>query len=261
MNFVHESARVGKNVSIGHYSVIEEGVELGDNVHVGHGVVIHRGTRVGADCQIGDNSVIGRQPAIPATSTLKKRGDLSGDLLEPLQIGPRCTIGALVVLYAGSRLGESVYVADLASIRENCQIGSFVIVGRGVTIENQCNIGEYTKIQAEAYITALSTLEDHVFIAPTVATTNDNFMGRTEERFKHRKGATVRSHARVGGNAVLLPGVTIGVEAVVGAGSVVTRNVADATVVYGSPARRVRSTPSEQMLLSVDDRAKEEVRS
>lgn len=258
MNFVHESARVGKNVQIGRFSVVEEGAVIGDNVRIGHGVVIHRGTSIGDDCQIADNSVIGRQPAIPATSTLKKRGDLTGEPLPPLSIGPRATIGACVVLYAGSRIGESVYVADLASIRENCQIGRFVIVGRGVTIENQCNIGEYTKIQAEAYITALSTLEDHVFIAPTVSTTNDNFMGRTEERFKHRKGVTVRSRARIGGNAVLLPGVTVGVEAVVGAGSVVTRDVSPATVVYGAPARAMRQTPTEQMLGPVDH-AKEQV--
>lgn len=254
VNYVHESVQAGKNVQIGHFSVIEEGVVLGDNVHIGHGVVIHKGTRIGDDCQIGDNTILGRQPAIPVTSTLKTRGDLSGDALPPLEIGPRTTIGALAVIYAGAKLHESVYVADLASIRENCDIGAFVIVGRGVTVENQCSIGHHTKIQAEAYITALSTIEDNVFIAPTVSTTNDNFMGRTEERFKHRKGATVKSRARVGGGAVLLPGVTIGVEAVVGAGSVVTKDVPDARVVYGNPARDKRPTPTEQMIAPLEVR-------
>jgi acetyltransferase-like isoleucine patch superfamily enzyme len=260
MNFVHESAQVGPNVNIGHFSVIEEGVVIGENTQIGHGVIVHRGTRIGADCQIGDNSVIGRQPAIPATSTLKKRGDLSGDLLPPLELAPKTTVGALAVLYAGSTYGESVYVADLASIREKCQIGKAVIVGRGVTIENQCSIGDFTKIQAEAYITALSTLEDNVFIAPTVSTTNDNYMARTEERFKHRKGATVRSRARIGGNAVLLPGVTVDVEAVVGAGSVVTKDVPKGMVAYGSPARVQRPVPSEQLLGPVEN-VKEQVHS
>jgi len=248
MNFIHESVQQGKDVEIGRFTVIEKDVHIGDRVRIGHGVVIHEGTRIGNDCQIADNSVIGKQPSIPAISTLKLRGDLSGEPLPPLEIGQGCTIGALAVLYAGTTLHDQVYVADLASIRENCSIGKGVIVGRGVTVENQCTIGDYTKIQAEAYITALSTIEDRVFIAPTVSTTNDNFMGRTEERFKHRKGATIRSRARIGGNAVLLPGVIVGEEGVVGAGSVVTRDVPDARVVYGNPARVVRDTPAEQLL-------------
>ena len=247
-SYIHPSAQIADDIDIGQFCVIEEDVRIAAGCRLGHHVVVHRGTIIGEGCQVGDHTVLGKLPAVAATSTLARRGDLTDAPLPPLEIGPRCTIGALNVLYAGTRLESSVFVADLASIREKCHLGRAVIVGRGVTIENQCDIGEYTKLQAEVYITALSTIEDRVFVAPTVSTTNDNFMGRTEERFKHRKGATIRSRARIGGNAVLLPGVTVNEEAVVGAGSVVTRDVPAGRVYYGNPARDRRPVPSEQML-------------
>jgi acetyltransferase-like isoleucine patch superfamily enzyme len=105
-----------------------------------------------------------------------------------------------------------------------------------------------TKIQANAYITAHSTLEDNVFIAPCVVTTNDNFMGRTEKRHELTKGATIRRGARVGGGAVLLPGIEVGEEAFVGAGAVVTKDVAPRSVVVGNPARVIRDVPDEELL-------------
>lgn len=246
--FVDPSAQLGEDVRVGHFSVIEADVRIGNRVNIGHGVVIRKGTVIGDDCEIADNTVIGKHPTVASTSTLKKRGDLTEATLPPLEIGRTVTVGACVVLYAGTIIEDGVFVADLASVREHCRIGRKAIIGRGVTVENQCEIGEFTKIQAEAYITALSKVGDRVFIAPTVSTTNDNFMGRTEERFKHRKGATIKSRARIGGGAVLLPGVTIGEEAMVGAGAVVTRDVPPYKVAYGNPARVQRDTPSEQVL-------------
>ena len=97
-------------------------------------------------------------------------------------------------------------------------------------------------------MTAYSTLEEDVFIAPCVSTTNDNFMGRTEKRHALRKGPTIRRGARIGGAAVLLPGIEIGEEAFVGAGAVVTRDVPPRTVVVGSPARELREVPEDELL-------------
>src|SRR5213078_1132925 len=105
-----------------------------------------------------------------------------------------------------------------------------------------------TKIQANAYVTAYSQLEEDVFIAPCVATTNDNFMGRTERRHELRKGPTIRRGARIGGAAVLLPGIEIGEEAFVGAGAIVIRDVPARAVVVGSPARQIREVPDDELL-------------
>ena len=79
-------------------------------------------------------------------------------------------------------------------------------------------------------------------------TTNDNFMGRTDRRHALRKGPTIRRGARIGGGAVLCPGIEIGEEAFVGAGAVVTKDVAPRTVVVGSPARRIRDVAPDELL-------------
>ena len=133
-------------------------------------------------------------------------------------------------------------------MRERVTIGDDVVVGRGSLVENDTTVGAMTRIQADAYITAYSTLEEHVFIAPCVVTTNDNFMGRTEQRRELMKGPTIRRAARVGGGAILCPGVEIGEEAFVGAGAVVTKDVPPRVVVVGSPARVLRDVPEDELL-------------
>jgi UDP-2-acetamido-3-amino-2,3-dideoxy-glucuronate N-acetyltransferase len=123
-----------------------------------------------------------------------------------------------------------------------------VVVGRGSLVEDDTAIGARTKIQAHAYVTAYSALEEDVFIAPCVVTTNDNLMGRTERRHDLVKGPTIRRGARVGGGAVLCPGVEVGEEAFVGAGAVVTKDVPPRTIVVGNPARVLRDVPEDELL-------------
>jgi acetyltransferase-like isoleucine patch superfamily enzyme len=141
-----------------------------------------------------------------------------------------------------------VIIGDQACVRERCEIGDDVVIGRGALVENDTSIGALTKVQAMAYITAHSTIEDNVFIAPCVQTTNDNFMGRTERRHELRKGPIIRRGARIGGGAVLCPGIEVGEEAFVGAGAVVVKDVPPRMVVVGNPARVLREVPLEELL-------------
>ena len=158
------------------------------------------------------------------------------------------TVHPSAIVFAGSELGARVIVGDSACVRERCRVGDDVVIGRGSLVENDTTIGALTKIQAHAYITAYSTLEEQVFIAPCVVTTNDNFMGRTERRHELIKGPTIRRGARVGGGAVICPGVEIGEEAFVGAGAVVTKDVPPRTVVVGNPARVLRDVAEDELL-------------
>jgi len=209
---------------------------------VGENVVIYPGTVIGAGCQIGDNVVLGKQPALSPRSTAKR------EELPPLELGEGAIVSTGAVVFAGTRIGARSIVGDQSCVRERCELGDDVVVGRGSLVENDTTIGDRTKIQANAYVTAYSTLEEDVFIAPCVSTTNDNFMGRTERRHELRKGPTIRRGARIGGAAVLLPGIEVGEEAFVGAGAVVTKDVPARTVVVGNPARELREVPEEELL-------------
>jgi acetyltransferase-like isoleucine patch superfamily enzyme len=204
--------------------------------------IVYPGTVIGEGCRILDYAVVGKQPTLgPRSTTVREE-------LPPLELGPETIVSTGAIVFAGTRIGARVIVGDQACIRERCEIGDDVVVGRGALIENDCAVGDLTKIQADAYITAYSMIEDNVFIAPRVITTNDNFMGRTERRHALRRGPTIRRGARVGGGAVLCPAVEIGEEAYVGAGAVVVKDVRPGVVVVGNPARELREVSEEERL-------------
>ena len=242
-NAIDSSAKLGPETVVGEFTVIKNDVQIGANCTIGNNVVIHEGTIIGDNVRVDDCTVVGKQPMRSKRSIFKDDKKLA-----PAKIGDNCMLGAQVVVYAGCEIGNSVLVADTAAIRENVTIGEFTIVGRGATVENFCTIGKKCKLETACYITAYSEVGDYCFIAPGVMTTNDNYMGRTEERFKHFKGLTLKTGGRIGGRAVILPGITIGEDAVVGAGSVVTRDVPPRQVVVGAPAKYFRDTPEEQLL-------------
>ena len=204
--------------------------------------IVYPGTVVGDGCQILDYAVVGKQPTLSPRSTVQQ------EELRPLELGPGTIVSTGAIVFAGSRLGARVIVGDQACVRERCEIGDDVVIGRGSLVENDTTVGARTKIQAMVYVTAYATLEEDVFLAPCVQTSNDNFMGRTERRHELRKGPTIRRGARVGVGAVLCPAVEIGAEAFVGAGAVVVNDVPPAVVVVGNPARVLRAVPPDELL-------------
>ena len=204
--------------------------------------IVYPGTKLGAGVKVLENAVVGKQPALSPRSTAKR------EELPPAEIGDGTIVSTGATVFAGATVGARVILGDQSCVRERVVVGDDVVLGRGSLVENDTTIGAMTKIQAEAYITAYSTLEEHVFIAPCVVTTNDNFMGRTERRRELLRGPTIRRGARVGGGAVLLPGVEIGEEAFVGAGAVVTKDVEPRMLVVGNPARVMRGVLEDELL-------------
>ena len=204
--------------------------------------IVYPGTVLGEGVKVLEHAVVGKQPVLSPRSTAKRES------LPPAELGAGTIVSTGAVVFAGTRIGARVIVGDQACVRERVTIGDDVVLGRGSLVENDTTIGALTKIQADAYITAYSTLEDNVFIAPCVVTTNDNFMGRTERRHELMAGPTIRRGARIGGGAVLCPGVEIGEEAFVGAGAVVTKDVQPRMLVVGNPARIVREVAADELL-------------
>jgi acetyltransferase-like isoleucine patch superfamily enzyme len=204
--------------------------------------IVYPGTKLGEGVKVLEYAVVGKQPALSPRSTAKR------EELPPAEIGDGTIVSTGATVFAGTKVGARVILGDQSCLRERVVVGDDVVIGRGSLVENDTTIGALSKIQAEAYITAYSTLEEHVFIAPCVVTTNDNFMGRTERRRELIEGPTIRRGARIGGGAILLPGVQIGEEAFVGAGSVVTKDVEPRMLVVGNPARVLRSVSDDELL-------------
>ena len=203
---------------------------------------VYPGTVLGEGVKVLEHAVVGKQPSLSPRSTAKR------DPLPATEIGEGTIVSTGAIVFAGSQIGARVILGDQSCVRERVTIDDDVVLGRGSLIENDTTIGAMTRIQAEAYITAYSTLEEHVFIAPCVVTTNDNWMGRTEARFGQIKGPTIRRGARIGGGAILCPGIEIGAEAFVGAGAVVTKDVPPRALVVGNPARVLREVPESELL-------------
>lgn len=179
---------------------------------------------------IQDFVVLNKQPVYGPNSLYAGQSKQLSDTI----IGDGCILCTFSVIYAGTKLGKKVFVADSASIRENVEIGDEAVIGRSVTIECNTKIGNRTKIQTGAHITADCIIGDDCFIGPEVCTMNDKYMGVKQIKME---GPIIGNGVLIGGNATILPGIKIGDRAVIGAGSVITKDIPADEVWLGNPAK------------------------
>ena len=223
-----------------HGLLMGEGVVVADGVSFGAYVVVHDGTRIGAGATIGDHAVLGKLPRLSGHS--RARGTVGA-----LEVGAGVSVGAGAIVFAGALLGDGAILGDQSFVRERAQVGAGSVIGQGSAVDNDVQVGARVRVQSGVYLTAFTLVEDDVFIGPGATTTNDHTMGRHGSDSPLR-GATFRRACRVGGGAVIVPGVEIGEEAFVAAGAVVTQDVPARAVVMGVPARFVREVREEDLL-------------
>ncbi len=223
--------------------MIGAGAVLGDGVSVGSGSVVHPGVRIGAGCLIEELVVLGKRPRLRKGSSAAA----AGLELPQLELGPDVTVCCGAVVYAGATIGAGSIIGDQAQVREGSKVGERSVVGRASCVDFNASVGDRVSIQTGVYVTSWAVVEDDVFLGPGVLMTNDDTMGR-HPRGERLDAPVVRRAARVGGAVVLVPGVEIGEEAFVGAGAVVTRNVAPREVVLGLPARLVRQVDETELI-------------
>jgi len=221
--------------------VLSPTAAVGRDVTFGANVVVHDGVVIGDGVVIQDGAILGKAP------TLGKRSSAARAPLDPLVIEEGAAICAQAIVFAGAHIGSGAIVGDQAFVRERAYIGEATVVGRASAIDNDVIIGARCRIQTHVYVTGFSVVEDDVFIGPCAMTTNDHTMARHGPE-RELMGATLRRACRIGGGAVLVPGVEVGEEAFVAAGAVVTNDVAPRSVVMGVPARAVRRVPDEDLL-------------
>lgn len=197
--------------------------------------VVYPGTVLGDGVVIQDGAILGKP-------SLRARADAP-----PLVIGDGVIVGAQAIVFAGAEIAAGTIIGDQAYVRERARIGAGTLIGRGSAIDSDVTVGARVSVQTGCYLTAFSVVEDDVFFGPGASTTNDDTMGRHAPDHPLR-GATLRRACRIGGSAVLCPGVEVGEEAFVAAGAVVTRDVPPRAVVMGVPGREVRRVGDDDLL-------------
>jgi acetyltransferase-like isoleucine patch superfamily enzyme len=222
--------------------VLSPTAQVGEGVRFGAHVVVHDGVVIGDGVTIEDGVVLGKGPRLAPGSAAAAAGGA-----QPLTIGEGATICCGAIVFNGAWIGPHAIVGDQAYVRERAVVGERTVIGRGSAVDNDVTIGDRVRVQTSVYLTAFSVVEDDVFVGPCAMTTNDDAMGRVAKGAPLR-GATLRRACRIGGGAVLVPGVEVGAEAFVAAGAVVTRDVAPRSVVMGVPAKVVREVPDEDLI-------------
>jgi acetyltransferase-like isoleucine patch superfamily enzyme len=221
--------------------VLGDDVVLPADVTLGANVVVHDGVIVGGGCNIQDGAVLGKHPLLAPTSSASR------EIASALVLEPGVSIGAGAIVFAGARIEARAIVGDQAHIRERAVIGRETVIGRASAIGSDARIGARVRVQTNVWLTSHSLVEDDVFVGPGVVTTNDDAMARGGPDYA-LEGPVLRRACRIGGGAVLAPGVEIGEEAFVAAGAVVTKDVPPRALVMGVPARVVRDVPEEELL-------------
>jgi acetyltransferase-like isoleucine patch superfamily enzyme len=160
-----------------------------------------------------------------------------------MQKGENC------VIFPDVSVGENTRIGNFVMIRSDTRIGQGCTIGSYVDIEGDVTIGNNVSLQSACYITRGVIIEDDVFCGPRITTMNDKRICHRRPALTFEKNAPrILRAARVGGGSVLLPGVTVGVNAFVAAGSVVTKDVPDGAIVAGNPARIIGRVREEELL-------------
>lgn len=225
---ISKSAIIGKNVTIKEGVIIEDNVQIGDNCYIDYNTIIR------ANVQLGDDSFVGAQCIL---------GELLYDFFaekqntcHPLHIGASSLIRSGSIIYGDVNIGSHFASGHRITIRESTNIGEHVNIGTLSDIQDHCDIGNYVHLHSNVFMGQNVTLKDYVWVFPCVTFTNDPMPPSA-----HLSGASVDEYACICAGAILLPGVHIGTDALVGAGSNVTKDVEREMVVVGNPAKAIKS--------------------
>ncbi len=236
--------QVGEGSTISSLAVFmpadEEGtvlpVTIGAGCRIGPFAVIYGGTTLADGARVEEYAVIGKPEHGYAVGKVYR-----GTGAETA-IGTGAVIRSGAVVYAGTRIGSETAVGHHTLLRSFVIIGDRVQLGHNLTVERETRIGDDVRCSPGSHITSSCMVADHVFLGAGIRTVNDRYLvWRDPAREPELLAPRFERGAKVGTGSVILAGVTIGEDALVGAGSVVTRDVPPRAVAYGVPAR-VRKT-------------------
>lgn len=221
---IDKTAKIGSDVIIGHNCIIEENVVVGDGSYIDSNTIIRSNTILGKNSMIEANCIIGEY--LYDYCLNKEKHDYS------LTIGDDSIIRSGSIIYSDSDIGNNFQTGHQVTIREKSKIGNNVSIGTLSDVQGNCEIGNYVRLHSNVHIGQLSKIDDFVWIFPYVVLTNDPTP--PSEDFV---GVHIHSFAIVATGSIIMPGLNIGQDALVGAGAIVTKSVPNYAVVVGNPAK------------------------
>lgn len=153
-----------------------------------------------------------------------------------------------VCIDEGVHLAGDVKIWYNSVIRSDVSIGQGSVIGHLVVIERDTIIGRNTTIQSQCHITAFAEIGDNVFFGPGVVMTNEKNIANNQRCSPKIEKTIIGNGVRIGAASVLLPGINIGENAFIGAGSLVAKDVPPGQLWMGRPAKYVRDIPVEEYL-------------
>lgn len=218
----------GENLRLGNNTLIHDGVKIGDNVTIGDNCIIYPNSVIGDDTFIGPFSTIGE----PLNSYYSSNNYVNPETV----IGEGSLIRSYSIIYSDVKIGSHFQTGHRVTIREKAIIGNYVRIGTLSDIQGHCQIGNYVSMHSNVHICQKSSIADYVWIFPYVVLTNDPTPPSEEI-----EGPIIDSFAIIATGSIILPGVHVGEDSLIGALSLVRKDVPKETLVMGNPAKEMFS--------------------
>lgn len=154
------------------------------------------------------------------------------------KIGINSNIRQPTIIYSGNEIGDNFQTGHFVTIRENNKIGNNISIGSHSNIEHHIIIEDNVRIHSNCFIPEYSILKHNCWIGPNVVLTNAKYPKSIDVKI-NLVGPTIEEYAIIGANSTILPGIKIGKHALIGAGTVVVRNVQEYEIIIGNPGKKI----------------------
>jgi acetyltransferase-like isoleucine patch superfamily enzyme len=207
-------------------------VVLGARCTIGAGAVLHGGTQLAVGVRVEEHVVIGCPEHGYAVRNVYPGAG------EPTVVGEDVVLRSGAIVYAGVTIGAATVVGHHTLLRSRAAVGTDSQLGHNLTVERECRIGSGVRMSPGTHLTAATEVADGAFLGAGVRAVNDkHLIWRDPEHQAELTPPRFCEGCKVGSGPTILPGITIGEYCLVGAGSVVTRDIPPHATAYGVPAR------------------------